>query len=99
MPDDGLHQPFAQRAVAMRLEHEDVADPSKRRVIGDHSRESYLLTPFINAETERVLDRVRHGLDRTSTRPIGAIGQEIENNLEIQTLPIRADHELSTLLF
>src|SRR5271156_3826314 len=95
MLGNALHQPLAQAASAVRLQHEYVADVCDGREIADHAGEADLRTlPIINAETERVLDRPDHNFSRNAPGPI-AIGQKTVNHVQTQALTVRTDQELA----
>src|ERR1700686_888145 len=99
MPNDALHQPLAQSAPAMRLQHKHISHIRDRCKITDHTGKASLKTfPVINSETERALYRPHHNLSRDSFGPI-AIGEETVDHIQIQAFAAGTDQKLATPIF
>ena len=76
MLHDAFHHPLAQTAPAMCFQHKNIAQIRHCCEVADHPGKSNLLAaPFVNAKTQRVLNRPRHDFTRNSFCPI-AIGQK-----------------------
>lgn len=92
-------QPFAQTTTAVRFNDEHVANPAEEGIIGDNPRETDLPFAFVDTKTERIIDRFSHHLDRAALRPIGSMREKIEDHLQVQLPPIRADQEILPSIF
>src|SRR5690349_587549 len=73
---DRRDQRLAEAAAALALEDVDVGEPRERRAIGHHAREADLLVAAVDAERDRVGDRLLDGLARDSARPVALFRQE-----------------------
>src|ERR1700757_38900 len=79
----------------MRFQHEHIAEICDRRKIADHPRKANLsAATIINPKAQRMLDGPRHHLPRNALRPI-AIGQEIVDDMKIESSGIGADPEFT----
>jgi hypothetical protein len=84
MLHNAFHQPLAQPAAAMHIEHEYVPDIGDRREVADHPGKADLRAGIIiNAKTQRVLDGSRHNVSWNAFRPI-TIRQEIVDRIQIK---------------
>src|SRR5215204_2707104 len=79
----------------MWLKHEDVCHPGEGGVVGHDPREAHLLGPPIEAEVERVLDRPLHHRPRDPLRPVGLLGQEAVNQLDVELGRISGDQVIA----
>src|SRR5436309_562458 len=83
----------------MTLEDENVANPAEGCVVGHHTCEADLVVGIVDAKAKRVLDGVGNRVEGPPLRPIGAVRQEIKDDLQIETAFVGADDKLLTMNF
>src|SRR5204862_7541571 len=91
MVADRLHELLCDALSAMRRQDEHVRDVAVRRVVRDHAREAYLHVVVVRAEAERVLDRALDEIERDAARPVRRLGQEAMNDVDVESIGVRAD--------
>lgn len=99
MPEDGLHQEFAEPPALVFREDKNVAQIGKSREIRHDPRESYLTVAFIEPETHGVLYRGPGLIERPFPGPIRFTGQESVYDLDLQPRFIGRDREIFSCCF
>src|SRR5437773_10330208 len=81
----------------MLWQHKNVRYPGERRVVSHNSRESYLISAFVNAKGKRVFDRSGDGFARAARRPVRIVRQEVMNQINVKTRSFGADFVITML--
>ena len=99
MLHNALHQPFAQSAPTMRLEHKDVANIRVGSEIADHARKPDLGTRrIVHSKAQRVSNRALDHFPRNALGPI-AIRQKAVDHVQVKPRTIGTDEEIAAPMF